>query len=269
MLHVDVKWNDTVYSELTAGVQPVEHLEEESQALELIDRVVEWSRKGDLRTARQQLERLREVAPRTRDWRQIVEFMDARLLGLEKRDRKALALLNRMLSTDSRLLRTSEYRSIYEDVISEKASILLNLNRFQDAYPLLIEALEFDRDDLRGDVRANLGICLYRMRQHDEAESYLVQALDQSLQSDMRAAVHHYLGMILTKREAYARAKSEFEKSLESDPRGYDPRVFAWLALACEKLGMLEDAESYKRREPIWSRARRVLGRLIYRRRDS
>jgi tetratricopeptide (TPR) repeat protein len=182
----------------------------------------------------------------------VVDFLAACLADQQGKSTKALVLFERALQKHGELLKTSEYRDLFEDIQQRRAFILLRSKRNSEALLLLEEATSFttlSAEDQQ-EIRLCLGICYAELHKNDLAKQELLRAIDCRLANDTEVHARYRLGLLYFADHAFAQAKHQLEAILEGHPgdilnlpRKY---IYEQLSTTCHYLGDEELAKRYR-----------------------
>jgi tetratricopeptide (TPR) repeat protein len=181
------------------------------------------------------------------------ELQEAEISRAEGKYDEALSKLNALLSKHDKVLRKSEMRANYELIQSRRALLLGDLDRCNEAIPILEETKTFKEDvvaGLRGEISFYLGSCYSNKAEWSKAETELSRSLHLGLRPDLEFRAHCRLGKAYHKLEDYAQAKLELEKAAETADASYikEARLWEWLESTCRHLGLTSEAEHYAQR---------------------
>jgi tetratricopeptide (TPR) repeat protein len=173
-------------------------------------------------------------------------FCALSLLELDKRD-EGVESLAVMLIQYKAWFNTPEGRDLYELVQVQRAFSLINLERKEEARPLLEEAVTFQLDSkVRSDVHCHLGRCYHELSLYTLAREQFEQADALGVGEDWQPPFHYYYGYTLYELKEFQRAKREFILCLQSGPSGPDAYLrYRMLAATSRKLGEHSEARSY------------------------
>lgn len=135
----------------------------------------------------------------------------------------------------------------YEAIQIRRAFILADLNRWKEAMPIL-EGIQSPREYKEG-VAFYLGHCYVCAGEYSKAKPYLLDALNLGLPPSLEFRAHDELGIVYMAIGGCARAKIEFETTLQTADANYlkDGSICKRLEICCRQLGLQAEAERYAR----------------------
>lgn len=175
------------------------------------------------------------------------DFLEATLYWDEGRYQQAQQRLEMLAKAYAQELRAPDERNLYEKVQVKRGILLSQMQRDQEAVPILEEALSFALEDTdRGDVSANLGICYFSRGDKRRARD-LFRVAAQYASPSYETVSHYYLGIIESQDGAYAQALQEFLAVEPNAPNAGISRsnVYSCLARVSRALGHVKEAERY------------------------
>jgi len=138
-------------------------------------------------------------------------------------------------------------QDFYESIQMRRSFILADLGRWKEAMPIL-EGLESPRE-YKEAVAFYLGHCYVCCGEYSKAKPYLLSALNLGLPPNLKFRAHAELGIVYMALGGYARAKIEFETTLQTADTNYlkDSAISKRLEICCRQLGLQDEAEHYAR----------------------
>ena len=189
------------------------------------------------------------ISPRD-EIRSRAAFGEAVTCWEERKFDESLRILNNMLKDYSALLRTPDFRDLYELVQRRRGALLTEFSRPGEARPILEEVLSFD---LNAEDKAMflyyLGIALFNLGERNAAKARFLELLQNSVDDYCTISGRYYLGIIYSEEGAYARALQEFER-VEPHAAMADidkEKIYGWLARTWRLLGNRPEAERYEK----------------------
>jgi len=176
-------------------------------------------------------------------------FCALSLLEQDKRD-EGVEALAAMLIRYKALFNTPKGRDLYELLQVQRAFSLVALERKEEAFPLLKEAVVFQLDsEVRSDVHCHLGRCYFELSRYAAAREQFERASALGVTEEWRAAFHYCYGYTLYELKEFQCAKREFILCLQSGPSGPEESLrYAMLAATSRKLGEHFEARSYDKK---------------------
>jgi tetratricopeptide (TPR) repeat protein len=204
---------------------------------------------GRLEEAEIRLEEARKIAPMD-ETLLYVDFSEAELRYYQERTEEAHRQFEKLFTEHSELLKSPEHRELYEAIQLRRGQVLMQLNRYDEARPLLEEALSFQLGTtVRGDLLCMLGICYFELHDLTQAEKHLRAALETGAQEAHTIRAHYFLGAIYFLQHAYDKALHEFQQ-VEAHAGEYDfdaGEIRQWLAKTYRRLNRIPEAEEYEK----------------------
>lgn len=150
---------------------------------------------GDFVNARDSLSAALPENPESPETKVTYDFMQGLIYLGEKNYKGAFEAFTSGLSKHDTVLKTPEFRFMYEDVQQRRAFLAVTLEQFETAIPLLKESLSFGLEEsVRGDTLAALGLCYLESRNFEAARENLVAALEHGFE-EYAHRIHFYLGI--------------------------------------------------------------------------
>lgn len=136
-------------------------------------------------------------------------------------------------------------RDFHDSIQMRRAFILADLGRWKEAFPVL-KGIESPREYKEG-VAFYLGHCYVSAGEHSKAKPYLIEALNLGLPPRLEYRAHFELGIVYMAQGGFARAKIEFEKTLQTADADYlkGSSICKRLEICCRQLGLQAEAEQY------------------------
>jgi tetratricopeptide (TPR) repeat protein len=208
-----------------------------------------FARMGRLEEARRCNRQAVAISPRD-EIRSRADFIEAEMCWEEKRFEESFRILDNILSRYSALLRSPDFRDVYEQLQFRRGMLLTEFGRPGEARPVLEEALSFDPSlvDVR-QARYCLGVTLFHLGEKKAAKARFLELLPGSDDDHCTILARFYVGIIYTEEGAYAKALLEFEH-VEPHARwagiGKD-KIYGWLAQTYRLLGNSAQAQTYEK----------------------
>jgi tetratricopeptide (TPR) repeat protein len=218
------------------------------RAMTLLNESGALCRSGDTVLARERWMEASSLVPEDSEFRPSIEVDEDSILTAEDRREEAFKVLARIATKYASRLANSERRDLYERIQINLGSHLVYLGRFSEARPFLEEALSFDESMKDATFYYDLGLMYYQLDQPVLSKEHFERALRMGLSDGWRGQAHYYLGLIDVGNQALARAKNEFELSLQDVERAKLSRqeIYGWLERLCSALELHEQAQSYR-----------------------
>jgi len=174
-----------------------------------------------------------------------IELEDARISAGEQKLQEAVDKLNFLLTEHRSDLLNINFDEIYQTVRRDRAFLLADTGRFEDALPELEELNSRAPSD--GWILFNLGYCYRRTGRYFDARSKLEAAIQVGLNPDYEGRAHCALGALYYDLGDYARAKIELEIGVQTASPRYlkGSRIWQWLEYTCISLGLKAEADYY------------------------
>jgi tetratricopeptide (TPR) repeat protein len=174
-----------------------------------------------------------------------IAFKDAYIDIYLQNWKKALAKIDAILKESWETLKIPDNADVLEQVRGSRGIVLLQLNRYREALPLLEEAAIARPGD--GELLIYLGACYFELREMDKARDFLERALKSDLDANFRYKAHFFMGSIYFTHGNFAWAKQEFEEALQQrDPRQLSGKnIYEYLRLTSQALGLESEAKRY------------------------
>lgn len=161
----------------------------------------------------------------------------------------ALAELDRTTAEYPEVIRSEQFRYLYEGIQVRRGLMLVQTNRLEEARGVLQECISFDLNPTyRWKVLYNLGRCYFDLKDPARAKQKFLEFLKVGGDAAHVASAHFLLGTIYYNEGADAKALMEFEWLL---PRMVEVRwpgsvVYTWLAKTHRMLGNKAEARRYE-----------------------
>jgi len=178
------------------------------------------------------------------------DFIEGMISQQEGNYDEALQRFTATLSAHAKELKQPEFSFIYKDIQQRRGFLLVAVSRFQDAIPVLQEALSFDVDEqTRSDAMASLGLCYLELHENKLAKDHFLQARAIGLTRQWEGKLNFYLGMAYFYEDMFREAKQEFQKCEELAALHQLPitDIYAWLSSISKRLGERSESERYAR----------------------
>lgn len=206
---------------------------------------------GRFKEARMQLKlALQETQTADSDGQITFDFMEAMLLQREGRYKEALGSFDAALQQHSKRLNQAELRFMYEDIQDRRGFLLVQLNRFQEAIPVLRECLSFASQDSSQEIHLSLGFCYDGVALTELAKQEYLNAISFSVRNVFEAQARYRLALLYFQSGAFAQSKYHLElilsaqiKDIPNLPMHY---VYQLLSQSCARLGEEENATRYR-----------------------
>ena len=179
-----------------------------------------WSR---LRHLRVTLPESEQVTPRA-------GFLEVCFLYESRLYQEALNETERLFRKFGETIERHENRDLYEDLLAYRGMLLIEVNRSNEAKPILEEAVVFPK--YHGRIEHFLGVCYYRLGALQDAKKRLIEGFQLGFPPELVAASHYYLGLTHFHLGAFAWARQELEEALRTAGDDLQVTKFAqdWLA---------------------------------------
>jgi tetratricopeptide (TPR) repeat protein len=205
-----------------------------------------FAESGRTEEARALLREARRLVPPHPEDELRLELVEESLDETDHKFDEALDKLNRLVRRFKKLLRSPDLRDIYEHVQTRRGMLLVKLRRYQEARPLLEEALKFEGE--RGpEFYCELGTCYVYLKECERAKLALLRALEKKPEEGWAVTTHYCLGLAEICLGAHARAIEQLEKS-EALAKEYGrptDQIYHVLAIAWRRLGREDQAAHY------------------------
>jgi tetratricopeptide (TPR) repeat protein len=217
----------------------------------LYNLLVSYSKLGRLKEARQTSEQIKRMEVSDIRTRVHAEFCEAVLLLLEGRSEEGLSVFAAMLDQHREFFRIVEHRFLYEDIQCRRALALCGVKRFQEALPILREAVSFsyDRAADEQDLHFWLGVCLEDAKDVEAAKQEFYRVVGFRLKNECEEKALFWLSSIYYKSGGLAQAKQHLETILRDFSSGSPaiPRkdVYEGLSRTYRLLGDSANAKLY------------------------
>ncbi len=214
----------------------------------MLNQVVCYEMLGRIEQARQRLREAVQVTSEPVELRLRFDFHDALLCVYERRHKEALGKFDRLLAEYGRLPNHADHRELYEDIQIRRGNTLAQLGHYEEARPVLEEALSFQLvEGERGEICYNLGACYYELGDMVRAKESFLAALENHARGYCLVRSRTYLGAIYFGEKAYSKALEEFQWCEPRIEEGILRRdyVYGWLAKTCRALGRDSEAKQY------------------------
>lgn len=172
----------------------------------------------------------------------------ASLHQLGRKPQAALEELERALRNYPEVLRSGEYRFLYEDVQVRRGLLLVQQEQLDQARVVLEECLSFDLDrDNRWKVFYNLARCYFDVGETKHSKQMFLMFLKEQGDAVHIASAHHLLGAIYYRGGDYSKALAEFLWCLPNADEVGMPKstIYGWLANTYKALGNMTESERY------------------------
>lgn len=169
----------------------------------------------------------------------------ARITAGEGNAQGAVAELELLLAKHRSNLQIPSFAEIYRMVRRERACLLADLGRFEDA---LTELEDLNSNAPRDSwILFNLGYCYRCMERYSDAQLKLEEAIKIGLTRDFEGRAHCILGAASYELGEYVRAKSELEVGVRMAAPHYirGSRIWRLLEYTCVSLGLKDKADFY------------------------
>lgn len=159
--------------------------------------------------------------------------------------KSALCKLDALVKDHDFALRSDENSDVLEEVTRNRGIVLVEMERFQEARPLLdaSRAVAYQRER----TLCSLGMANFALKDFNAAQRDFEELLSLAPKSVFQAYAHYYLGKIFYQRGQLARAKSALEECLACPDRGKVPDkvVLQGLIYCSQGLNLNSDATRY------------------------
>ena len=205
---------------------------------------------GRLVEAEQVLQAMRQIKTDNASIEVNKAFSEACFFAQKGELELGLTTFDSILNRFSVLLRSPEFRYLYEDIQQRRGAVLAKLGRYEEAISVLKEALSFELElPARSDLLANLGFCYSQLKRYGEAKDYFSRALELGVTKNWESQVHASLGIAYAHLGLLREAKRELqicEQRAEEYQLQMGP-IYGWLRNVCERLGERGESEKYER----------------------
>jgi tetratricopeptide (TPR) repeat protein len=208
---------------------------------------------GRLAEAERTLEKIRKLAPDETEMRFLVDFWTACVAGLRAQYGEAVLCFQQTLEEYADLLKTAEYRDLYEEIQQRKAFCLVHLTRYGEAITILSEASSFATlsQGARQEVHLNLGTCYAQLHEHQPAKDEFLRVIEFGLKNSIEAQARYSLGVVYFLDGGFAQAKYQLETFLQDYqqdiPNVSRKNVYYQLSRVYHYLGEKENAKRYEK----------------------
>jgi tetratricopeptide (TPR) repeat protein len=176
-----------------------------------------------------------------------VELEEARISAAEGEAGDAMARLNSILAGHGAELGKHGLADLYQAIQRDRAFLLADSGRCEEALPILMEVDSADPHDRW--TLFYLGYCYLDRRKFIEAQEKLEEAIHLGLTPDFQGRAHCALGAVFYEQGDYARAKSELEMGVKTVSPKFikESGIWKWLEYTCISLGLMAEADHYGR----------------------
>ena len=187
--------------------------------------------------ARQALEEMKQIEITENEIRLTAEFCESAFLIQEGKCEEGLAGFKAMLDRHAEALKQPSYRYLYEDIQCRRAFTLVDLSRFEEALPLLREALRFSLDPATGDeqrLHFALGLCFQDAKEDQAAKQEFLHVVRLGIKNSIGERALYLLALLQYKDGAVAQAKLQLETLLRDFPAESSvvPRSYVYQTLS-------------------------------------
>jgi Flp pilus assembly protein TadD len=202
---------------------------------------------GRFGEARRSLAGARSLADKNSGIHPRALFFEARMDARERDWKQTLGKLEEIIQGYSSILHQPEREDLYEEVRRYRGMALYELDRPNEALPLLKEAAKVEYE--KPAALYYLGRCCYDLGDLEGAKEHLRAALTLQLHPTYQPSAHYMLGLSYRWCGQYAWAIHEYEWCLENDTQQLVARwkVLDALARASKALGLESEADRYSR----------------------
>jgi tetratricopeptide (TPR) repeat protein len=174
-----------------------------------------------------------------------VEIEEAEVLATESKIEAAIEQLTATLARFKNEIKESTQIEIYDEIQTRRAYFLVDLDRFEEAIPVLEEVKSRRNDDTI--FLFYLGHSYFRAKRWSEAQEKLERSLSLSPRPRIAFQAHGSLGMVFCETDDYQRAKQELETCAKIAAPDYIKQAHIWerLEYTCIRLGLKEEARQY------------------------
>jgi tetratricopeptide (TPR) repeat protein len=174
-----------------------------------------------------------------------MELEDARISAGEQKLQEAVDKLDLLIAKHRSDLVDRNFAEIYQTVRRDRAFLLADMGRFEDALPEL-EDLD-SREPHDRWILFNLGYCYRCIGRYFDAQRKLEEAIRAGLNPDFEGRAHCALGASCYELGEYARAKIELEIGVRTASPRYikGSRIWRLLEYTCISLGLKAEADYY------------------------
>ena len=152
--------------------------------------------------------------------------------------------------------RDPDSRDVYEMVQLQRAFSLVDLERSEEALPLLQEASSFRLErDVQSDLHCHLAKCYLKRSQYSVAKEHFERADALGVRDKWRSSFHYHFGYTLYELKDFQQAKRQFMICLQSGDGGPPESArYRMLAATCRKLGEHSEGRHYDEKAKSMSR---------------
>jgi tetratricopeptide (TPR) repeat protein len=181
------------------------------------------------------------------------DLIEVQIDSVEGKWDDALNLLQKMAKRYRDMLLHPQLRDVYEEVQWRRGMLLTSLGQFREALPLLEESVHFIPPYMAAELHCRLGLCYVDAGDRKRATEAFTKALELGLDEAATSTARFNLGIILMKKEAYAKAIEELRAAeAHADAAKISKeQIHKALAVSYGKLGMLNEARQYAQRAGV------------------
>ena len=211
-LEEDGRTEDALREYTAMALEAVDH--DEKAAL-LANELKCLCRLGQLDKAEGALAQIRELPLRDPYVRLVVDFGEACLTALIQQPEAAASKFKAILDSNRELLAGPEQRDLYEGIQERRAFELVRLEKYDEALPILKEALSFTGEESDQQfVQFYLGVCYAAASDPNLAKESFLHAIRLGLDSQFEASARYRLARLYFNSGAFAQAKFHLESAL-------------------------------------------------------
>lgn len=179
-----------------------------------------YCRLGRLKEARQTLDEMKKLGVSDLGIRLNAEFCEPAFLIHEGKYDEGLSAFAAMLNRHSKAFNDPEHRYLYEDIQCRRALTLFGLARYNEALPILREAVSFSFNKTTDEQQLHFafGVCLEEASETDAAKQEFLRVLGFGVKNDVEERTLWRLGILHYKAGALAQAKLQLETILRDFP---------------------------------------------------
>jgi tetratricopeptide (TPR) repeat protein len=221
------------------------------QASLLIDGINASEFVGQLREARQMLDKLKRLHIPDVESRLNAEFCEPVLLTWEEKLKEGVAAFAAMLQRHGELLRQPDFRYLYERIQSRRALALVELERFTEALPIAQEAVRFsfDNQEEEQSIYFSLAVCLDETGDLESAKKEFIRVIGFGIKNGLEENARYRLAKLYFLTGGFAQARQQLETIVRDHPKGdfvvARKNLYEALSQTYRQLGDIVNAERY------------------------
>jgi tetratricopeptide (TPR) repeat protein len=222
------------------------------QASLLFDGIVACQILNRLGEARQMLDKLKRLDISDVEGRLNAESCEPCILIQENKLKEGEALFAAMLQRNSEALMQPDLRYLYEDIQRRRAFASVELSRFNEALPILRDAISFSFEDpdYEQTIQFYLAECLDETGDSESAKRELIRVIEFGIKNDFEEHARYRLARLYFQGGGFAQARQQLETILKDHPNGdfavSRRNLYEMLSRTYRQLGDMVNAEHYK-----------------------